>query len=420
MRDPVATQEAIHAFAQDLVDEKPVEQFIRKCVNRADYEMRRAANECVTYNAKKDPKKPRWARVPTGIETCKFCIMLASKGFAYHSEEMASHSHARCDCRVIPSWDKSPLAQGYDPAKYYDMYKNPEKYAAQNNTEDKGDMISVSGGSSRKSASERKALFDEYKSLSEEMTATRRALTREKDAAKKEQLRIKIDGLDIAVKNARSKLTNGEFLLETARIYPIKDFNAPVKWDKKPSSDEIIKMLGGGDRTQGSCSSLAFAYFGNMGGSVVRDFRGGKSCDFFSTFGHIKDIGKIDGIETTIESHNNAFKAAQQAFEHVNEGKQYYFCVAKHAAVIEKKAEKLYYLELQTEDENGWFELNNSVLKSRFGCTKSRTISGIKVEQDAFLIDGDTLTNNSEFMELLGYINTPESEQKKGVGGGAK
>jgi len=127
-REPEATEGAVRAFAQDLVDEKPIEQFIGKCADRIDYETRRAANECIAYNAKNDPRKPRWARIPTGAETCQFCIMLASRGFVYHSEETASHAHSSCDCRVVPSWDKSPTAQGYDPDKYYDMWKHPEKY----------------------------------------------------------------------------------------------------------------------------------------------------------------------------------------------------------------------------------------------------------------------------------------------------
>lgn len=123
-REPEATEGAVRAFAQDLVDEKPVEQFIGKCADRIDYETRRAANECMAHNARRDPRKPKWARVPVGSETCSFCIMLASRGFAYQNEDTASHAHANCDCRVIVSWDKSPSAQGYDPDKYYEMWKN--------------------------------------------------------------------------------------------------------------------------------------------------------------------------------------------------------------------------------------------------------------------------------------------------------
>lgn len=115
-REPEATEGAVRAFAQDIVDGRPVEQFVGKCSDRLDREVRLAANKCVEHNARRDPKKPRWARVPTGSETCVFCIMLASRGFVYHGEDVASHAHANCDCRVVPSWDKAKAAvEGYDP-----------------------------------------------------------------------------------------------------------------------------------------------------------------------------------------------------------------------------------------------------------------------------------------------------------------
>lgn len=129
-RVPEATEGAVRAFVSELDSSIPnVSAFQRLCVDRIDYETRLAANKCIEFNAKNDPKKPRWARIPTGADTCQFCIMLASRGFVYHSEETASHAHAHCDCRVIVSWDKNnPLVQGYDPGKYYDMWKHPEKY----------------------------------------------------------------------------------------------------------------------------------------------------------------------------------------------------------------------------------------------------------------------------------------------------
>lgn len=119
-REPEATEGAVRAFVQDLVDGKPVEQFVGKCSDRLDRETRLAANKCMEANARRDPKKPRWARVPTGPETCEFCIMLASRGFVYRSEDLASHAHANCDCRIVPSWDRGKAAvEGYDPDAYY-------------------------------------------------------------------------------------------------------------------------------------------------------------------------------------------------------------------------------------------------------------------------------------------------------------
>ncbi|WP_018686525.1 hypothetical protein [Actinokineospora enzanensis] len=43
----------------------------------------------------------RWARVPTGRETCAFCWLLASRGPVYRSGDM-THWHDRCDCLVVP------------------------------------------------------------------------------------------------------------------------------------------------------------------------------------------------------------------------------------------------------------------------------------------------------------------------------
>lgn len=83
--------------------------------------------ETVARNVKRDPKRPRWARVPSGLKTCAFCELLASRGFVYHSKETAGalkQWHSHCDCMIVPSWDKE-LAHiaGYDPDAYYKRYQ---------------------------------------------------------------------------------------------------------------------------------------------------------------------------------------------------------------------------------------------------------------------------------------------------------
>lgn len=135
-REPDRTTRAVRAFVQDLVDGKGPEPVRRKCLERLDYEVKRAAAECVDANARRDRKRPRYARVPSGSETCDFCIMLASRGPVYHSERSAGaldHFHANCDCRVVPMWDtyyvgpsrrataSSPV-EGYDPDELYERY----------------------------------------------------------------------------------------------------------------------------------------------------------------------------------------------------------------------------------------------------------------------------------------------------------
>lgn len=125
-RDYKATEGAVRALMQIVVDGKPREMFEEQLLDRADAEIRRAANMCVARNAKRDRLKVKYARVPYGGETCGFCIMLASRGAVYRDEEAASHAHANCDCRVVPDFGGG--IEGYDPDAYYDMYQHPEKY----------------------------------------------------------------------------------------------------------------------------------------------------------------------------------------------------------------------------------------------------------------------------------------------------
>ena len=96
MRNPAATEGAIRAFIQIIGDGGDVDEFVKMCADRLDYENRRAAKECTIANAKNDPLRPRWALVPTGDETCAYCIIIASRGFDYDDKETAAHTHANC------------------------------------------------------------------------------------------------------------------------------------------------------------------------------------------------------------------------------------------------------------------------------------------------------------------------------------
>ncbi len=127
-REPDATEGAVRAFAQKLVDGKQNE-FVDACLDRVDYEVKVAAAQTCVNNAKIDPRKPRFARVPSGEDTCEFCLMLASRGFVYHTAVTASHAHANCDCRIIPSWESEEV-EGYDPDELYRRWKGLEEPTA--------------------------------------------------------------------------------------------------------------------------------------------------------------------------------------------------------------------------------------------------------------------------------------------------
>lgn len=130
-REPIATEKAVRGIMQDVVEGKAAETVVKKLVDRADYEVKRSAGECIYRNGQRDPLKPKYARVPAGGETCSFCIMLASRGFVYHSKKAAGengHYHPNCDCRIVPGFDSETTVAGYDPDELYDRWKHPEKY----------------------------------------------------------------------------------------------------------------------------------------------------------------------------------------------------------------------------------------------------------------------------------------------------
>lgn len=73
---------------------------------------------------------PAFARVPTGIETCTYCLMLASRGFAYHSRESAGHAdHRGCNCMIVPGC-KGDAVEGVDEDALYDAWRDLEAFEA--------------------------------------------------------------------------------------------------------------------------------------------------------------------------------------------------------------------------------------------------------------------------------------------------
>ena len=86
-----------------------------------------AANGTMEANASRDSGAGmRYARVPSGRETCLFCLMLASRGFAYRSASSAGGQghrfHKGCDCVVVAGPAGSTLG-GYDPQALYDRWQ---------------------------------------------------------------------------------------------------------------------------------------------------------------------------------------------------------------------------------------------------------------------------------------------------------
>ena len=193
------------------------------------------------------------------------------------------------------------------------------------------------------------------------------------------------------------------------------NYNAVSELPKPLAETEIIGRVGGGDLTQGSCSSLAFTYCANRIGLNVLDFRDGESRRFFSRTRNIAEIArKLGGV---VEESKNNFTVAHKLLKMVEIGKEYYFTCGQHAAVVRRTATGLEFLELQSATSNGWKPLNDTVLKYRFGAKKSCTRGGFTLSMQGCLIELSLFKGNSGFKKIMGYINTAESEQKKGSKG---
>lgn len=129
---PTKNNDVARYQVRKLTKEGPA-AFAKACGEYARNDAMRALNETIIANVGRDKKAGvRFARVPTGRETCTFCIMLASRGAVYHSRKTAGefkHFHRRCDCKVVPGFEDDPMAmlvQGHDPWVAYRTWRRIE------------------------------------------------------------------------------------------------------------------------------------------------------------------------------------------------------------------------------------------------------------------------------------------------------
>lgn len=81
----------------------------------------------IEQSARRDPAEPRWARIPVG-KTCEYCVMLGSRGAAYHGEDTAlAASHGNCDCAVLPEFEPGDLPEDYHPDALYEQWQSMTK-----------------------------------------------------------------------------------------------------------------------------------------------------------------------------------------------------------------------------------------------------------------------------------------------------
>lgn len=100
------------------LDEGDIDGFVAGCESFVERSVSHAGDMSLLDGAfgRKGKARLRYARVPSG-PTCPFCLMLASRGFAYVTPESAGQLgkfHDRCDCRIVAGHDGLKV-KGYDP-----------------------------------------------------------------------------------------------------------------------------------------------------------------------------------------------------------------------------------------------------------------------------------------------------------------
>lgn len=123
--DPEMIDKKVRYFARDLQSDNGP-SFVNKITDLTRFYIKRSAYENMIRNC--DKNNIRYARVPSGRETCAFCFMLSSRGFVYHSELTAKgrglHGmHNHCDCIIIPGVEGTTAIDGYDPDLMYERWK---------------------------------------------------------------------------------------------------------------------------------------------------------------------------------------------------------------------------------------------------------------------------------------------------------
>jgi len=125
---PASQIESITSYAvnQGLWKQNPGATFT--ILNAAlDRLIKQPGRQTLLESTRRDPARPRYARVPMGLNPCAFCRMLASRGYVYATRETAWRSgdgyHGDCHCQPIPQWGPGSI-DGYDYQPYLADYNN--------------------------------------------------------------------------------------------------------------------------------------------------------------------------------------------------------------------------------------------------------------------------------------------------------
>lgn len=264
-----------------------------------------------------------------------------------------------------------------------------------------------------KKISDNSFIIDYYPRYKEDLKNAQQYPTLSELKRKQEKAQAKADDL-------QSKFSLMDNKLMAAHNNKKIEYNPVTVLDHKLEETDIIEKLAGGDKTEGSCASLALAYMGNKAGFNVTDYRGGESRSFIAT-GTTRQFAHFPGVISKTETGEKEQECAIKLLHTMEQGKEYMLVTGRHAAIVRHHGDKYQYLEMQSSYDNGWHDLGNDsnndgyiaeMLKWRFACCKKS-----KYESESVLVDVDSASKVANFDTLLGFLNTETDKQMKGKGG---
>lgn len=122
--DPGKAQGATRWAVGALFDED-VTLFQSQLLGATQRLVSQRGRDTIFDNAGRDPVRTSVARIPSGTDTCTFCIMLASRGAVYTDLVAAGEMndfHDNCDCVPSIIRSKRDWPEGHDLAKFTDLY----------------------------------------------------------------------------------------------------------------------------------------------------------------------------------------------------------------------------------------------------------------------------------------------------------
>lgn len=122
--DPAAAQGSVRWAAGALFDaDAPL--FTSQILGATQRLVTQRGRDTVFDNAGRDPVRTSVARIPSGTDTCEFCIRLASRGAVYTDLVSAGEMnefHDNCDCVPTVIRSKRDYPEGHDLKAFVDLY----------------------------------------------------------------------------------------------------------------------------------------------------------------------------------------------------------------------------------------------------------------------------------------------------------